>query len=49
MAGLALGILLIILITGQPEPTRTPAQLQPAPVAPNPDRLRDFEDRLRAM
>ncbi len=49
MAGLALGILLIILITGQPEPTRTPAQSQPAPVAPNPDRLRDYEDRLRAM
>jgi len=49
MAGLALGILLIILITGQPEPTRTPAQSQPAPVAPNPDRLRDYEERLRAM
>lgn len=49
MAGLAFGILVIILITGQPEPTRTPAQSQPAPVAPNPDRLRDYEDRLRAM
>ena len=49
MAGLAVGILLIILITGQPEPTRTPAQSQPAPVAPNPARLRDYEDRLRAM
>ena len=49
MAGLALGILVIILITGQPEPTRLPAQSQPAPVAPNPDRLRDYEERLRAM
>jgi len=49
MASLAVGILLIILITGQPEPTRTPAQSQPAPVAPNPARLRDYEDRLRAM
>jgi type IV secretion system protein VirB10 len=49
MAGLALGILLIILITGQPEPTRNPAQSQPAPVAPNPDRLRDYQERLRAM
>ena len=49
MAGLAVGILLIILITGQPEPTRTPAQSQPAPVAPNPARLRDYEERLRAM
>ena len=49
MAGLAVGILLIILITGQPEPTRTQGQSQPAPVAPNPARLRDYEDRLRAM
>ena len=30
MAGLALGIVLIILITGQPEPTRNPTQPQPA-------------------
>jgi len=49
MAALAFGILLIIMITGQPEPTRNPAQAQPAPVAPNPDRLRDYQDRLRAM
>ena len=26
-----------------------PAQSQPAPVAPNPDRLRDYQERLRAM
>jgi type IV secretion system protein VirB10 len=49
MAGLAFGILLIILITGQPEPTRSPTQSQPAAVAPNPDRLRDYQERLRAM
>lgn len=49
MAGLAFGILVIILITGQPEPTRTPAASQPAPVTPNPDRLRDYQERLRAM
>jgi type IV secretion system protein TrbI len=49
MAGLALGILLIILITGQPEPNRNPPQSQPAAVAPNPDRLRDYQERLRAM
>jgi hypothetical protein len=49
MAGLAFGILVIILITGQPEPSRGPAPLQPAPVAPNPDRLRDYQERLRAM
>ena len=49
MAGLAFGILLIILITGHPEPTQGPTQSQPAPVAPNPDRLRDYQERLRAM
>src|SRR6266511_2215355 len=49
MAGLALGILLIILITGQSEPNRNPTQSQPAAVAPNPDRLRDYQERLRAM
>ena len=49
MAGLALGIVLIILITGQPEPSRNPAQTQQAPAAPNPERLRDYQERLRAM
>ena len=49
MAGLAFGILLIILITGQPEPTRNPAPPQPAAVTPNPERLREYQERLRAM
>jgi type IV secretory pathway VirB10-like protein len=49
MAGLALGIVLIILIAGQPEPPGAPAQPAPAPLAPNPDRLRDYQERLRAM
>lgn len=49
MAGLALGIVLIILIAGQPEPPAVPAQAAPAPLAPNPDRLLDYQDRLRAM
>lgn len=49
MAGLALGIVLIILIAGQPEPPAAPAQTAPAPLAPNPDRLRDYQERLRAM
>src|SRR5918993_314060 len=49
MAGLALMIVLIILITGQREPSRNPAQAQPAPATPNPDRLRDYQERLRAM
>ena len=49
MAGLALGIVLIILITGQSEPSRNPAQTQQAPATPNPERLRDYQERLRAM
>lgn len=35
MAGLALGIVLIILIAGGSEPSRTPAQTAPAALAPN--------------
>jgi type IV secretion system protein VirB10 len=49
MAALALGIVLIILIAGQPEPPGAPVQTAPAPLAPNPDRLRDYQERLRAM
>lgn len=49
MAGLALGIVVIILIAGQPEPPAAPAQTAPAALAPNPDRLRDYQERLRAM
>jgi hypothetical protein len=49
MAGIAFGIVVIILIAGQPEPPAAPAQTAPAPLAPNPDRLRDYQERLRAM
>ena len=49
MAGLALGIVLIILIAGEPEPPGAPAQTAAAPLPPNPDRLRDYQARLRAM
>jgi type IV secretion system protein TrbI len=49
MAGLALGIVLVILITGQTDPSPNPAQTQQALAAPNPDRLRDYQERLRAM
>jgi type IV secretion system protein VirB10 len=50
MAGLALGIVLIILITGHQEPPKAPAQFATsAPSAPNPERLRDYQERLRAM
>lgn len=49
MAGLALGMLAIMLIIGRPAPperlaaTTTPTQM------PNADRVRDYQDRLRAV
>ena len=49
MVGLAVGIVLIILLTGQREPSRPTVATSAAPAAPNPDRLRDYQDRLRAM
>ena len=49
MAGLALGIVLIILVAGEPEPPGGPAPAAAVPAAPNPDRLRDYQERLRAM
>lgn len=49
MALLALGIVAIIFIAGDPEPSRGPAPATTAPPAPNPDRLREYQERLRAM
>jgi type IV secretion system protein TrbI len=49
MAGIAFAILVIILLTGQAEPPANRAQTQAPPVAPNPERLRDYQERLRAM
>ena len=50
MAGLALGIVLIILIAGHPEPSKAPAQaVASTPTTPSPERLRDYQERLRAM
>lgn len=50
MVALALGILAIIVVTGRPEPPTRPAA---GPVnqalAPSPDRLRDYQDRLRVL
>lgn len=49
MAALAVGMLLIIFLTGQPdspEGTRTTTAI---PQAPNPDRVREYQDRLRAL
>src|SRR5438093_10556455 len=50
MVGLAVGILGIIVFAGHPEPAaRTSAAATPAALAPQPDRLRDYQDRLRAL
>lgn len=49
MVGLAAGIVLIILLAGQPAPPGPNVTTSTAPAAPNPDRLRDYQDRLRAM
>src|SRR5207244_2783038 len=50
MAGVALGVLAIIVFSGHPEPAARPVQPSAAvPAAPNPERLRDYQDRLRAL
>jgi hypothetical protein len=50
MAALALGLLAIIMITGRPTPTARSAPVTAAqPTTPNPDRLRDYQDRLRVL
>jgi type IV secretion system protein VirB10 len=50
MVGVAVGILGIIVITGHPEPAGRPTTaLAGTPLAPNPERLRDYQDRLRIM
>ena len=49
MVGLAAGIVLIILLTGSPEPPKPTVASSAAPTTPNPDRLRDYQERLRAM
>ena len=50
MLGLALGILAIIVFAGRPAPAPGPAEMAaPTATAPNPDRLRDYQDRLRVL
>lgn len=49
MMGLATGIVAVILLAGQPEPPAQQPAATTAPLAPNPDRLRDYQERLRAM
>lgn len=50
MAGLAVGLLAIIVLTGRPVPAqRTSAPPSSQTATPNPDRLRDYQDRLRVL
>src|SRR6185295_3395058 len=49
MVGIAAVMLLIILVAGRPEQAaRRPTVAAPAP-APSPERLHDYQDRLRIM
>src|SRR5688572_23304832 len=49
MGGLALLVLLIILLTGRTEPPERPAPASTVPQTANPDRVRDYQDRLRSL
>ncbi|MEO7276331.1 MAG: TrbI/VirB10 family protein [Vicinamibacterales bacterium] len=50
MAALAIGMLLIIVLTGGQSASKPGAQLPAvAPHAPDPDRVREYQDRLRAL
>ena len=49
MIGLALGILAIIVFAGHPEPAPRSAVTSAPSLAPNPDRVRDYQDRLRVL
>jgi type IV secretory pathway VirB10-like protein len=49
MAAIALGMILIIFIVGRPEPAAPSAATTSAPPEPNPQRVRGYQDRLRAL
>ena len=49
MAGLALGIVLIVLLTGHPEPPARPSAAPAIPPPPNADRVRDYQEQLRVV
>src|SRR5712691_5572350 len=51
MVGLALGILGIVVFAGHPEPAARPATTatNTAALPPSPERLRDYQDRLRLL
>src|SRR4051794_13572055 len=49
MASVAAGMLLIIFVVGRPTPPTRPASSAMPPTAASPDRLRDYQDRLRVV
>jgi type IV secretory pathway VirB10-like protein len=49
MAALAAGMLLIIVLTGQPNAPATARPPVPSAGATNPDRVREYQDRLRML
>src|SRR6476469_5434097 len=49
MAGVAVGMLAIMLIVGRPEPPARPATTAAPAQAPSADRVRDYQDRLRLL
>src|SRR5215510_8468618 len=49
MAGVAVGMLAIMLIVGRPDPPARPAQAAAPVQQPSADRVRDYQDRLRLL
>jgi type IV secretory pathway VirB10-like protein len=49
MAGVAMGMLAIMLIVGRPDPPARPAPMTAAVQPPSADRVRDYQDRLRLL
>ncbi len=49
MAGLAIGMLAIMLIVGRPDPPARPAAAAASAQPPSADRVRDYQDRMRAL
>src|SRR5438046_2647103 len=49
MAGVAVGMLAIMLIVGRPAPPARPAQAAAPVQQPSADRVRDYQDRLRLL
>jgi hypothetical protein len=49
MGALALGIVLIVVLTGHREPPARPAIAPMTPAPPNTDRVRDYQDQLRTV